>query len=134
MPVALSLRQPWAALVVAGHKAIEVRSWPTAFRGRFLVHAARLPDDRPEAWAWVPDDLRPLTELTGGILGAATLIDCVAYRTAAAFEREAGRHLNDPAWFKSPVTFGFVLTAAERLPFRRLPGNVRFFEVEESPE
>ena len=55
---ALSLKQPWAALVVAGRKAIEVRKWPTGVRGRVFIHAARVPDDRPEAWTLVPDDLR----------------------------------------------------------------------------
>ena len=38
---ALSIRQPWAWLIIKGHKDIENRSWPTAFRGRVLVHAAK---------------------------------------------------------------------------------------------
>jgi len=50
----LSLKQPWAALLANGHKTIEVRRWPTARRGRILIHAARVPDERPEAWALVP--------------------------------------------------------------------------------
>src|SRR5204863_2700985 len=37
---ALSLKQPWAALLVHGRKSVEVRSWPTARRGRVLIHAA----------------------------------------------------------------------------------------------
>ncbi len=39
---ALSLKQPWAALLVTGRKRIEVRNWPTARRGRILIHAARV--------------------------------------------------------------------------------------------
>src|SRR4051794_31022472 len=54
---ALSLKQPWAALLVHGVKTIEVRRWPTARRGRVLIHAARVPDDRPEAWSRVPEEL-----------------------------------------------------------------------------
>ena len=38
---ALSIRQPWAWLIVHGRKDIENRSWRTKFRGRFLVHAAQ---------------------------------------------------------------------------------------------
>lgn len=38
---ALSIRQPWAWLIVHGGKDIENRSWHTKFRGRFLVHAAK---------------------------------------------------------------------------------------------
>lgn len=37
---ALSIRQPWAWLILHGGKDIENRSWNTNFRGRFLIHAA----------------------------------------------------------------------------------------------
>jgi hypothetical protein len=36
---ALSVRQPWAELIVSGRKSIEVRSWPTVYRGRIWIHA-----------------------------------------------------------------------------------------------
>jgi hypothetical protein len=36
----LSLLQPWASLVVLGHKKIETRSWETSFRGEILIHAS----------------------------------------------------------------------------------------------
>jgi hypothetical protein len=39
--VCLSIRQPWAWLVAHGWKNIENRTWPTGFRGRFLIHAAK---------------------------------------------------------------------------------------------
>ena len=38
---ALSIRQPWAWLIVNGHKDIENRDWPTVFRGELLVHAGQ---------------------------------------------------------------------------------------------
>jgi activating signal cointegrator 1 len=41
MPKALSLLQPWASLVVMGHKKIETRSWTTAYRGTLLIHASK---------------------------------------------------------------------------------------------
>ncbi len=37
---ALSIRQPWAALVAAGAKRYETRSWPTAHRGPLAIHAS----------------------------------------------------------------------------------------------
>src|SRR5437764_8289281 len=82
---AISIKQPWAALLVAGVKTVEVRRWPTARRGRVLIHAARIPDDRPEAWARVPPELEALARQQGGILGAAELTSCVSYRTLEAF-------------------------------------------------
>lgn len=42
---ALSIRQPWAWLIVAGYKDIENRSWPTNFRGRVYIHASRKFDE-----------------------------------------------------------------------------------------
>src|SRR5205807_5247224 len=90
---ALSIKQPWAALVVAGRKTIEVRKWSTAIRGRIFIHAAQIPDQRPEAWAWVSDDLRPLTELGGGLIGSAELAACIRYRSPAGFAADALKHL-----------------------------------------
>ena len=37
----LSLRQPYAELLVSGKKTIELRKWNTNFRGKFLVHASK---------------------------------------------------------------------------------------------
>lgn len=37
---ALSLTQPWAALLAVGAKTIETRDWPTEFRGWFAIHAS----------------------------------------------------------------------------------------------
>lgn len=39
--VALSIRQPWAWLIIHGGKDIENRTWPTRFRGRVAVHAGK---------------------------------------------------------------------------------------------
>ena len=39
--LALSIRQPWASLILKAGKDIENRDWPTKFRGRILIHAAK---------------------------------------------------------------------------------------------
>jgi hypothetical protein len=36
---ALTVKQPWASLIVCGIKDIENRTWKTNFRGRVLIHA-----------------------------------------------------------------------------------------------
>lgn len=44
---ALTLTQPWAALLAIGEKRFETRSWGTSYRGPLAIHAAKgLP-----AWA-----------------------------------------------------------------------------------
>src|SRR5262245_51718031 len=105
---ALSLKQPWAALLASGRKTIEVRKWPTARRGRILIHASRHTDDRPEAWALVPGGLQSLAQLTGGIVGSGEITGCIAYRSVEAFTADQARHLNQTTWFQGSVLYGFT--------------------------
>ena len=132
---ALSLKQPWATLLAHGYKTIEVRSWPTTQRRRILIHAARVSDDRPEAWTRLPEALHVAAQQVGGIIGVGELTACKAYRTLEAFTADQTGHLNDPAWYRPPILYGFVFKNLAPLPFRRYPGWMRFFPVEEaSPE
>lgn len=126
---ALSIKQPWAALLVHGLKTIEVRAWPTARRGRILIHAARVPDPGAYAWSLVPAALQQAARQVGGVVGVGKLTDCLAYRTPEAFAGDQPSHRNDPAWFRPPVLYGFVFTNLEPLPFRPYPGWMRFFPV-----
>src|SRR5947209_15389813 len=103
---ALSLKQPWATLLVHGHKTVEVRSWRPSRRVRILIHAARIPDERPEAWQRVPPELLAAAQQEGGgIVGAADLVDYFVYHNRDAFARDAARHLNDPSWFEEPCLY-----------------------------
>jgi hypothetical protein len=129
---ALSLKQPWAALLVHGRKTIEVRRWPTVRRGRILIHAARISDERPEAWKHVATDLMQSAQLLGGIIGEADLTGCLAYRSTELFSRDQEHHLNEPEWFDGPIMYGFTFASAATLPFRKYPGWMRFFAVEEA--
>ena len=130
---AISIKQPWAALLVHGCKSIEVRRWRTLRRGQVLIHASRQIDARDVIWSHVPSACLPLARLRGGIIGAAHLIDCLTYRTRKAFAADSDRHLNDPRWFTEPVMYGFVMANNIKLPFWPYPGWVRFFEVTVPP-
>ena len=130
---ALSIKQPWATLLVHGRKTIEVRRWPTARRGPILIHAGLIADDRPEGWLHVPDELMEMASLRGGIIGSAYLDGCIDYRSLDDFVKDQGSHLNEPAWYESPVLYGFTFSAAQLLPFREYPGWMRFFPVTEGP-
>lgn len=126
---ALSIKQPWAALVVQGLKCIEIRRWPTARRGRILIHASGVPDKRTEAWRHVTEETRGLTQLRGGIIGAVQLIDCLKYHDLATFLTDQAGHYNEPSWFEPPLLYGFRFAQAEVLPFQKYPGWFRFFKV-----
>ena len=130
---ALSIKQPWAALVVQGLKTIEVRRWPTARRGQILIHAARVPDDRPEGWDLVTtDELRELAQLQGGLIGSVNLIECIAYRDLPSFAKDQVAHRNQLSWFEPPTLYGFRFAGAKATPFRVYPGWFRFFSVKET--
>ncbi len=126
---ALSLKQPWAALLVHGVKTIEIRRWATARRGRVLIHAARVPDRREQGWRLVTPEVKETAELGGGIIGVGELIECIRYPTIEAFTSDQEHHRNDPAWFQPPCLYGFRFVKVKLLPFRCFPGNVRFFTV-----
>ncbi len=50
----LSIRQPWAALVLAGLKEYETRRWKTRYRGPLAVHASTRLDDAMVAYCCQP--------------------------------------------------------------------------------
>lgn len=113
---ALSILQPWAFLIVSGQKDIENRTWGTQRRGRVLIHAGKGFD--LEGYRALARTIpMPAIEAfpRGGIVGAATIVDCVSDHASA--------------WFSGP--YGFVLEAAEVLPFRPLRGELGFFDVPE---
>ena len=36
---ALTIKEPWASLIINGYKKYEFRSWKTKYRGKILIHA-----------------------------------------------------------------------------------------------
>ena len=121
----LSVRQPWAWLIVNGWKNIENRDWPTRVRGRVLIHASKTmtQDDWLacslflQGFSWGCDllDKMPLPGKLerGGIVGEAVILDCVK------------RH--DSEWFCGE--YGFVLAEQKPLPFVPYRGMLGFFRV-----
>jgi hypothetical protein len=114
---ALSIRQPYAWLIVNGLKDIENRNWPTNFRGDVLIHAGitypmRDYADDAEIYGRRFGAYPAREEMLGGIVGVATIVDCVA--------------TSDSEWFFGP--YGFVLENARPLPMIPCKGALGFFE------
>jgi hypothetical protein len=132
---AISIKQPWAAMLAHGVKSVEVRTWPATRRGTVLIHASKVPDDRPEAWTWVTTPaLRAAADLRGGVVGVGELTGCLRYATREAFAADAGRHLNAPDWYVEAGLFGLTFRNLRPLPFFAVPGNTFFFRVEGLPD
>jgi len=113
----LSLKQPFAELILEGRKKIELRRWNTNFRGEFLIHSSRNPDE--EAMKRFGFNELPL----GFILGKADLVDVKHYTNDEEFNRDKDLHLASRNW----GDFGFILknpTRIEPIPAR---GQLNFW-------
>lgn len=83
----LTIRQPWAWLIVNGIKDVENRTWKTNRRGMFYIHAAKASSMKDyklatqmlcEVYGDNHDVLMPpLKNMPhGGIVGSAEIVDC----------------------------------------------------------
>lgn len=116
---ALSIRQPWAWMILHAGKDIENRTWQTWYRGEVLIHASQgmTRDDYAAAMLFIagmPGTWRvPAPDLLerGGIVGSVTIADCVTESSSP--------------WFTGD--FGFVLVNPKPLPFRPCKGALKFF-------
>ena len=68
---ALSIRQPWAELILQGRKTIELRTWTTNYRGRLAVHAAQTVEET----ACQVHGLDPTTLPRGALLGTVEVVE-----------------------------------------------------------
>lgn len=136
--VALSLRQPWAWVVVHGGKNIENRKWPTKFRGPFLVHAAKgMTRDEYEDAVDFAHDVDPTIIVPepkvldrGGIVGVASVVGCIApccSQPPSLFSTVSCKH----PWHM-PGQFGFLLADVAPLPFTPCRGMLGFFRVDDA--
>lgn len=118
----LSLKQPWAELIVSGKKTIELRKWNTHFRGEFLVHASK---STKKEWM----EQFGFEELPKGcIVGKANLVEVKKYTSHDELAADAQKHCAGKEWWAQP-TYGFILEKAERLTPIPLKGRLNFFDT-----
>jgi hypothetical protein len=76
---ALTVRRPWAALIAAGLKQVENRTWSTPYRGLLLIHAGAGWDSDSQGWlddilaTLIPDGFWETTAQPQGIVAVAEL-------------------------------------------------------------
>ena len=69
----LSIKEPWASLIVNGYKVYEFRTWKTNFRGKFLINASGSVDKESlKRFEGYDIKIKP-----GYIIGEAEITDCV---------------------------------------------------------
>ena len=106
---ALSIRQPWAWLIVNGYKDIENRTWSTDFRGRVYVHAGRRikSGDFPEQRDYIRESglILPEEPPLGAIVGEVTITDCVDSSSSPWFCCHYVFLLSSPVAYKKPIPY-----------------------------
>ena len=118
---ALSIRQPWAWLIVNDYKDIENRSWPTDFRGRVYVHAGRRikSEDFPEQRDYITQTgiFLPEEPPLGAIVGEVTITDCVDSSSSQWFCGPYGFLISSPVAYKDPIPYRGQLGFFEAVEF-----------------
>ena len=99
----LSVRNPWAHLIIYGGKEIENRTWATRYRGPVLIHASI--SRASMGLSMLPDPEREALQF-GGVIGVVQLVDCV--------------ETSSSKWFEGP--FGFVLRNPRAVAFMEWGG------------
>ena len=113
----LSLKQPYAELVVSGQKTIEIRKWQTKFRGEFYIHASLNPDKA--AMKRFNYKQLPL----GCIVGKAQLVNVKKYKDEEDFTKDQHKHLSSTSF----GMFGFILENIEKTQSIPAKGKLNFW-------
>ena len=111
---AITIKQPWASLIVSGLKDIENRTWKTSFRGRVLIHAGK--SVSKNGWREMSQkqiDVAANTNMIGAkfdelpfgaILGSVEIVDCVQNHPSLWAENGVWNWvLADPILFPEPI-------------------------------
>ena len=119
---ALTIKQPWAYLIAAGHKDIENRTWRTNHRGRLYIHVSAKVADNSHRKALGCTGLLTSAQLmilpmearkelvrcrfdTSAVIGHVDLMDCVKGHPSVWAEEDCWNWvLKDPFLFKEPIT------------------------------
>lgn len=125
----ISIKQPWASLIIFHGKDIENRTWGTSYTGPLLIHSSKNYDHAGDMYlhsmpifsdipAFLPSDL-PM----GAIIGRVLLIGC--------YHRTFLHGVEPSRWFFGP--WGWLLKEPqafkEPIPYK---GRLGIFEVPEA--
>ena len=119
----LSFHQPWAWLIVNGHKDIENRTWKTNYRGPLYIHAGKKFDDSDyrflkRKFDYINFPARNQFQF-GGIIGIVDLVACLEDHNSVWFEKNN---------FKR--NYAWVLQNPRKTSFYPLRGQQGLFTIE----
>lgn len=136
---ALSIKQPYAGLIMAGLKNIENRTWLVKYRGALAIVSTKVPSE-PAYWRKARNLCarlglafpESLCEIDGAVLGVVELTGLVGYdeRGKVAIDHEDPASIKLDWWNRDG--FGFILENPRRLyhPIK-IRGALGLYNLEE---
>lgn len=113
---AITIKQPWAWLIIYGDKDVENRTWYTEYVGSVFVHASKTFDQngyeyikRHGLWRFTNGE----TFRKGGIIGIVEILTCTKHDSSD--------------WFEGP--YGFLLANAKPVPFTSCRGQLGIWDI-----
>jgi len=102
----LTIKQPWARLIVIGEKLVENRGWATSYRGPLVIHAGKSWDQagafylREHMGVHVPSKA---DHVFGALVGMVEQVGCVS-KHPSPFAFGPNIHVyEDPREFPKPI-------------------------------
>lgn len=126
----LTIKQPYASLIIEGYKEYEFRVWKTKYRGEFLIHAGKSIDKKAmERFKYLNLDYP-----TGCIIGKANITDCILVDD----EMKKLLKEKDPIVYKSSINraqeekpeYAFKIENIEKVKHIYIKGKLSFFEYD----
>lgn len=94
---ALSIKEPWASLIIEGKKTIELRTWSINYRGPILIHRSGK---------------------NSGIVGTMEIMDIIEIESLGQFRSLREKHHAPDTFYKEGL-YGWILKNAK--PFEFIP-------------
>ena len=112
----LSIKQPWADLILSGTKDVENRTWSTGYRGPILIHAGKRVDRAGAEMFPEETSLALQGGRMGAIVGSAYLYGCTQKQRSEWHENGCwGWYLADPVALPQPIPW---------------PGQLSLFDID----
>ena len=103
---ALSIKDPWASLIVSGKKTIELRTWHTNYRDLIFIHRSGK---------------------NGGIVGNAEIVDIMEFGSLNHFRSLRDKH-HAPDEFYREKLYGWILENARQIELIPCKGKLGLWE------
>ena len=124
----ITIKQPFATLIVEGFKEYEFRTWKTKYRGELLIHAGKGIDKK----AMKKFEHLNLEYPSGCIIGKVNLTDCVEINDKVREELNKKNPLVYSSIIKHKewIGYGFKLENIEKINPIEVNGKLSLWDYE----